>query len=103
MTATYIFFCKKGLVAYYNNPLQVQDLNIDIFGSVDEVSHLSYFAFDAVLVLAQALNDTLTGWNNNSPNRSFCGRENEVNELAKCFIMQKIQNINIAGLTVSFM
>ena len=69
-----------------------------------EVSHLSYFAFDAVLVLAQALNDTWTGWSNNSPDWSFCERENEVNRtsLTKCFIRRKIQNINIAGLTVSF-
>ena len=68
-----------------------------------EVSHLSYFAFDAVLVLAQALNDTLTGRSNNSPDWSFCERENEVNEtsLAKCFIRQKIMNVNIEGLTVS--
>lgn len=66
-------------------------------------SHLSYFAFDAVMVLAQAVNDTLAGWSNNSPDWSFCEVENEVNEtsLVKCFVRQKILNINISGVTVS--
>lgn len=66
-------------------------------------SHLSYFAFDAVLVLAQAVNDTLAGWSNNSPDWSFCEVENAINEtsLTKCFVRQKILNVNISGVTVS--
>ena len=73
----------------------------DLSTSMDElkVSHLSYFAFDAVLVLAQALNDTLTGWSNDSPDWSLCKQVNGNTSLAKCFIRK---NINIAGLTVSF-
>ena len=67
-----------------------------------EVSRLSYFAFDAILVIAQALNDTLTGWSNDSPDWSLCKQVNGNTSLAKCFIRQNIQNINIAGLTVSF-
>ena len=65
-------------------------------------SPLSYFAFDAVLALAQAMNDTLAGWSNNSPDWSFCEVENEerMTSLSKCFVRQKILNINITGLTV---
>lgn len=65
-------------------------------------STLSYFAFDAVLTLAQAVNDTLAGWSNNSPDWSFCEEENSVKmtSLSKCFVRQKIGNINIEGLTV---
>ena len=65
-------------------------------------STLSYYAFDAVLTLAQAINDTLAGWSNNSPDWSFSETENEVNKtsLTRCFIRRKIRNININGTTV---
>ena len=65
-------------------------------------STLSYYAFDAVLVLAQAINDTLAGWSNNSPDWSFCETENEVNKtsLTRCFVRRKIHNVNINGTTV---
>ena len=66
-------------------------------------SQLSHFAFDAILVMAQAINDTLAGWSNNSPDWSFCETENEENKtsLTKCFVRQKLLNINITGTTVS--
>ena len=64
---------------------------------------LSYFAVDAVLVLAQAVNDTLTGWSNSSPDWSFCeGEESTKNaSISKCFVKQKLLNIVMQGLTVS--
>ena len=70
----------------------------------DGFSPLSYFAFDGILVLAQAINDTLAGWSNNSPDWSFCEEENEekMSSLSKCFVRQKILNINTTGVTVSF-
>ena len=66
----------------------------------DGFSTLSYFAFDTVLVLAQAINDTLAVWSNNSPDGS-CEEEENIEKIAKCFLRQRIQNINITGLTVS--
>ena len=64
---------------------------------------LSYYAVDAVLALAQAVNDTLSGWSNNSPDWSFCeGEESEKKaSISKCFVKQKLLGINIQGLTVS--
>ncbi len=57
---------------------------------------------DAVLVLAQAVNDTLAGWSNNSPDWSFCeGEESEKNaSVTKCFYKQKLLGISLQGLTV---
>ncbi len=70
---------------------------------MDTFSPLSYYAIDAVLTLTQAINDTLAGWSNNSPDWSFCELRNEVNKssLSRCFIRQKIQNVMLEGLTVN--
>jgi len=58
---------------------------------------------DAVLALAQAVNDTLSGWSNNSPDWSFCEVEESEKKasISKCFVKQKLLGIDIQGLTVS--
>lgn len=72
-------------------------------GIEESTSILSYYVIDAVLALAQAINDTLAGWSNDSPDWSFCEEEEEEknSSISKCFVRQKMQNLNINGLTVS--
>ena len=60
-------------------------------------STLSYFAFDAVQVLSQAVNDYLA---NCDYDLSYCTMESE-QKLTNCFLRQMIQNVSIDGVTVS--
>lgn len=80
-------------------------LNMQVVQNVSDIEDIypfSYYAVDSVLVLAQAINDTLAGWSNNSTDWSFCETENAMKKasISRCFVRQKLLNINIQGLTV---
>lgn len=63
-------------------------------------STLSYFAFDAVQVLARAVDDYLANCDEDSYDWSYCTMESEPKQ-TQCFIRQMIQNVSIDGVTVS--
>ena len=65
---------------------------------IEDSYPLSYYAIDAVLVLAQAVSDTQAGWNN----LSFCETESarSMSSVQRCMVRQKLLDVNIQGLTV---
>ena len=76
----------------------IQDIS-----DVEDTYPLSHYAIDAVLVLAQAINNTLTERDNSSLDWSLChAGDAGIISSSSCLLQHTLMNINIQGLTVRY-
>ena len=104
----FVFIYLHGFNFHKNTPQSgVTDLlhaqMIQDISDVEDTYPLSHYAIDAVLVLAQAINNTPTERDNTSLDWSLChAGDAELVSSSSCLLQHTLMNINIQGLTVRY-